>query len=426
MKKVTKHLFLVTLLILMINSSFPRISNAKILYDEVSPYLVETPSQHLLIYNKIGKDANRTVSSEIYVRPCYLTVTEFNTRDTEEVLITTTSFEAFDTSFTILKTDAIYFNGRVNIIFAAEEEQSEFVFFLLKYSEDDGQTWSEDFINLGNSTIEANDFVWFDTAILNNELFLAYSWKQRVIATIRIHTNMIHFNPSTYENTTNIIESSTSFGKDFNLYSYDNKLYVAYTEEKQVKFTYTLDGTTMSSGVSVDPPFKLDFSLVENIPSTVDLSEAEKLYPTIIRWQDGFYVIAQDISNTTLKKVNFYEYFLWGFWIQDIDKQDTITFYNISSPIYDTYYERTPTAALFENNIFLAFERGSSSVQSLQTPEVDFFFTKNGEKWTGNYMGDYTFLFNPATIFAAVTVVIFIFVFIVNFIISKLRKSEKK
>ncbi|MHA1115940.1 MAG: hypothetical protein ACTSRR_10070 [Candidatus Heimdallarchaeaceae archaeon] len=423
MRRAVKKIVLLSIFILLLNAFNPYVAKAKILYHEKSPYFIETsPEQYLLIYTKIGYDADRVVSSEIYARPCYETVTEFKTHDTEEIEITPTTFVINKTSFKVQKTDAIYYNGRTMVLFAIQRNDTDFTYFFMKYSDDDGKTWS-DYVELGNSTVFNKDFVWFDSAILNNELVIFFSYEVKVIVHTRVLTSIVHFDLQTFKNSTEVTSASISLGRDFNLYSYNNLLYITYTEDNLVKLTSTVDGSSFSSGISVGAPFQLDLAdanLTEVVAQDVGL-----LYPSLTRWNDGFYVVAQDISNTTIHKVNRYEMFLWGFWVEDITKEETLEFHNISSPLHDDYYERVPEVTTFKDNVVVATEQGPSVKSSLQTPEIAFFFSKDGYRWTTSYFGVYTFLNNPAIYYFIGTLALFVVVFTVNFIFSKVKKNTK-
>ncbi len=426
MKKVTKYLLLITLFALMLNSTVPRLSSAKVLYSEKHPILISIGREdvsNLLIYNKVGNDSDKIVSSEIYVRLCYPTITQFKIRNTEEILLTTQTFTLNDTKFKVLNYDLIYDKSKtkVDAFFAIENLSSGMLEFFAKTSNDYGRTWS-DFINVTSTSIEAKYFTWFDTAIFNDQIFFAFSWKELYIARFLYHTSLMHLNRDNLALDGEITVASTFLGNDFNFYTYNNRLYIAYTKDQQVILTYTTDEKTFSAGLTVNPPFGLDLATASNVSSTV-LHDAKTLYPTVINWKGRFYVIAQDVSNTTKKSVKYYETFLWGFSVDDINKRDTLNKFNISSPVYDFFYEKTPSVSIYEDTLFLTFERGPSSLSSLQTPEVDFFFTEDATKWTGNYMGKTNFWFHPVTIFVAATLVIFIVALITNFVIYKVKKK---
>ncbi|MHA1867470.1 MAG: hypothetical protein ACTSXD_05335 [Candidatus Heimdallarchaeaceae archaeon] len=420
MRRAVKKIVLFSIFVILLNAFNPYVAKAKILYHENSPHFIETsPEQYLLIYNKIGEDSGRDVSSEIYARPCYLTVTEFKTHDTEEVLITPTKFVINKTLFKVQKIDAFYYNGRTMLVFAIERNDTDFTYFFLQYSDDDGKTWSN-YVVLGNSTAFSKDFVWFDSAVLNDELVLFFSYEVKVIVQTRIFTKMVRYNLQTFENSTDVTSLSISLGSDFNLYAYNNLLYVAYTENNLVKITTTVDGSSFSSGISVGAPFQLD--LTDANLTEVVAHDVGYLYPSITRWNNGFYVVAQDISNTTINKANRYEMFLWGFWIEDLSKQETLEFHNVSSPNHDGYYERAPSVTTFRDNVVVAAEQGPSVESNKQTREIAFYFSKDGFKWTNAYFGIYTFLKNPAVYYFMGTLALFVIVFTVNLIMSKVRK----
>ena len=174
-----------------------------------------------------------------------------------------------------------------------------------------------------------------------------------------------------------------------------------------IRFTYLLeDGINLASATTLEPP----------------VGDTDVLNPTIIFWNDGFYIIGQDRHFTFINQVQLFELHLWGVWIEDVGRDSTIIIYPVLGKSYhDGFYEQRSILSTYEDDLIVVYERGHST-GSGGLPDIGFFFSDDGSQWTTKYLGEMSIFTNIGFIFFVATIGVFIVV-LPSYIFIKKRKK---
>jgi len=400
-----KKLYVIATIMFLIATNLPNVTQAKLIYGYTLARLSEPVNGvYIVVYEKIGYEKDIVILREIHARRCYKTPTVFKTTETDDPLITLGHFTYNDTEYLIKDLATLTINDKVYVFTVVNDTQSKNVSFFATYTNDTGFTWIDMEI-ITNTTVSDTNYKNFDVTYFNNKILLAYSY--RIVK--KNYTQVITINPQTLK-----VEDKTSvsnyFGDDFKLFTYENKMYLVSTDPdngKVVRFTYSADGYNLSNIVTtIQPPYS-------NITS---------FNPTIIRWNNGFYIIGVDQHWGIVQHKALGEYFLWGRWIKDVGQNDTISNYNVlGNKDFDGYYQRDPSASTYAGNIFVVFEEGRSITTGL--PNMNFLFSSDASLWLHEYSGSQSLIANPGIIFAVATVACFAIALPINFYIEKRKKK---
>jgi len=380
-------------------------------------------NEYLLVYKYDTIRNERVVNEEIRARTCKRTATEFQTRDIEETLVMDWRFRADhkfpkreDPPLTVThvanKTALVFYEETAFLFLVAQNLTATDLELFLLYSEDNGAIWS-DLIYL-NITAEINiiNFRWFDASILENEIFVAISDLSR--------TRLVFIDPDAKEISSEE-DSLEYYGRDFELYDYDNKVYIVST----ILPTQGLNATHISLTYIIGTSFYFQRA---NIQAPMQLSEY--FNPSIVFWpkENQFLIIAQDklidVYDLT-QGIFFEEDYLWGVMVSGTD-DTTPEYIDVvkDRETVDGYYRREPSVSIYEEQIFVAFEVGEGRRFGGGFPEVGFGFSTNGETWTASYLGQFTIFNNPGIYFAVAAVGSFVIVLPSYYFYNRYRKRK--
>ena len=413
MKFSKKWLFSI-LIGFIIFSIFPQSTYGVVFYTDYMPNISEgNNEEYVLIYKYDTISNDKVVFEELKSRRCRRTPTEFQTTESDDTLIISWDFVYEGRKIRSNRTDLVYFNSRSYVFIAAHDTASGNLSFFVTYSENNGATW-ENIQWVFNTSVRINYFLEFGVANLGSELFLAYSYKINPSGTVKF-TKILTLDPLSLD--VELSDISTDFyGYDFELYAHENNIYVVSTYEdaftnKSVRLTYT------STGTSFDGP---------TVYLTSPYGLVEYFEPTIVAWNDGFFVAGHDLIEDIYdeaQNITFTEHILWGAYIGNIADDTTITYHTVVKDEAGGYTRKSPSLSTYEGQIFLAFELTEGTKLGGGRPEIVFSFSTNGNTWTDNYMGDFKIYFNPGIFFAIATVVCFAIVLPVYLILSKTKKK---
>jgi hypothetical protein len=413
--KFSKKWLFVILIGFIIFSSLPQSTYGVVFYTDYMPHLSEGNNEEYVLiykYDTISNDA--VVHEEIKSRVCTRTLTEFQTVESDDTLITNWDFVYEERAIESNKTDLMFFNSRSYVFIAAEDTTSGNLSFFATFSDDNGATW-EDIRHVFNSSVKIDYFLEFGVANLTTELFIAYSYKINPSGTVK-RTEILTLDPISLS--VSLSDLSTDFyGDDFELYSHENNIYVvstyedAFDDKRSVRLTSTSTGTSFDGQtVYIDPLYGL----------------AEYFEPSVVAWNDGFFVVAHDLIEDVydeVQNITFTEHILWGAYVGNVADSSSITYHDVVKDEAAGYTRKSPSVSTYEGQIFIAFELTEGTKLGGGRPEVAFSFSTNGDTWTDNFMGGFTIYFNPGIFFAIATIVCFAIVLPVYLVVSKAKKN---
>ncbi len=414
MKFSKKWLFSI-LIGFIIFSTFPQSTYGVVFYTDFMPHISEgNNEEYVLIYKYDTISNDKVVFEELKSRRCRLTPTEFQTAESDDTLIITWDFVYEGREIRSNKTDLVFLNSRSYVFIATKDIASGNLSFFATFSEDNGATW-EDIQWVFNTSVRFDYFIDFAVANIDLDLFLAYSYKINPSGTIKF-TEILTLDPISLDVELSAV-SADYYGDDFELYTHENNTYVvstyedAFTDKSVVRLSYTSTGTSLNGPtVYITPPYGL-----------VDYFE-----PSIVAWNDGFFVVGQDLIEDIydeVQNITFTEHLLWGAYIGNITDDSTITYHTVVKDEAAGYTRKSPSISTYKGQIFVAFELIEGTKLGGGRPEVAFSFSTNGDTWTDNYMGDFKIYFNPGIFFAIATVGCFAIVLPVYLISSKVKKK---
>ena len=115
------------------------------------------------------------------------------------------------------------------------------------------------------------------------------------------------------------------------------------------------------------------------------------------------------LATAVIQQKELGEIFLWGFWIEDVGKENTMSaIHKLGSSKYDGYYEKDASVTVVNGQLFVSCTQDKSSQSQQGYPNIAFFFSTDGVSWTHQFMGTYSLITNPGIIFAIATVGVFI------------------
>ena len=277
--KVQKKLLLIVLVSLVALSSIPRSIQGVDLHADSAASLVEGDNEEYLVvfrYDRISND--RVVEEQIRARLCKRTPTEFQTIDVNDLVVTSKDFEFSDREYSINQTELVYLDGIAYLLLAVEEIASTNLVFFIMTSEDNGLTWSNYRFLTNTSTIFTN-FNWFDAVKTQNQVFIAYSFRltSSINRTMRFFVEKFPLlSPSTIEQT------SVHYGDDFELFNYDNVVYLVSTDPTGLEPFSQVRLTTVSS----------NGMLFSGVTALMGAPENRAAYfnPSVTYWENGFFV----------------------------------------------------------------------------------------------------------------------------------------
>ncbi|MHA1551773.1 MAG: hypothetical protein ACTSQC_07495 [Candidatus Heimdallarchaeaceae archaeon] len=413
MKFSKKWLFSI-LIGFIIFSTFPQTTYGAVFYTDYMPRISEgNNEEYVLIYKQDTISNDRVVFEELKSRRCRKTPTEFQTAESDDTLITLWDFVYEGREIRSNKTDLVYFNSRSYVFIATLDTTSGNLSFFATFTEDNGATW-EAIQWVYNTSVRIDYFIEFGVANIDSDLFIAYSYKLNPSGTVK-QTEILILDPISLDVKLSEV-SADYYGDDFELYTHENNTYVVSTYEdaftnKSVRLTYTSTGTSLNGPTVYITPL---YGLVEYFE------------PTIVAWNDGFFVVGHDYFEDVydeVQNITFTEYILWGAYIGNIADDSTITYHTVVKDEAAGYTRKSPSLSTYEGQIFVAFELTEGTKLGGGRPEVAFTFSTNGNTWTDNYMGDFKIYFNPGIFFAIATVACFAIVLPVYLIVSKTRKN---
>jgi len=400
-----KKLYVIPLIIFLAATTIPNVTEAKIIYGYTIGRLSDPVNGvYIMVYEKIGYEKDQVVLREIHARRCYKTPTEFRTVEMEDPLIITGRFTYNETNYLVKDLAALTLNDKVYTFAVANDSTTKKITFFATYTNDTGFTWSE-IKMIANTSVSDSTYRNFDVAQLGNNIILAYSYQTGILN----HTTVLTIDTQTLT-VKSSVDTNDFFGIDFELLSYDDKIYLVSTNPENsrvVRFTYTTDGYNLSDTISIiQPPY----------------SNITQFDPTITRWKNGFYIIGEDRLWGIVGQKAVSELFLWGRWIKDVGENNTISGYNVlGNKNFDGYFQKDPSANTYEGNVFVVFQEGKSISTGLT--DLNFLFSSDGDLWVHQYSGTSSLIMNPAIMFAVTTVACFAVLLPVNYYLEKKKKK---
>ncbi|MCG3215648.1 MAG: hypothetical protein KAS63_02960 [Candidatus Heimdallarchaeota archaeon] len=420
--KVQKKLLLIVLVSLVALSSIPRSIQGVDLHADSAASLVEGANEEYLVvfrYDRISND--RVVEEQIRARLCKRTPTEFQTIDVNDLVVTSKDFEFSDREYSINQTELVYLDGIAYLLLAVEEIASTNLVFFIMTSEDNGLTWSNYRFLTNTSTIFTN-FNWFDAVKTQNQVFIAYSFRltSSINRTMRFFVEKFPLlSPSTIEQT------SVHYGDDFELFNYDNVVYLVSTDPTGLEPFSQVRLTTVSS----------NGMLFSGVTALMGAPENRAAYfnPSVTYWENGFFVAAHDRRldvYDVVQNISFEEYYLWGAKVEDfgpdgdLATEPTVTSIVVVKEDTDGYYRMDPSVTVYLGEIFIAYTVGEGRRFGGGWPEIGFSFSKDGKTWTNDYLGTFSLFLNPGIYFAIATVGLFVLAMPCLYFYNKFRKGK--
>lgn len=424
--KTSKKLPLILIISMLVLSSIPSGVQAKELYGYYGFAFTEGSNQeYVLVYKKDIIETDIIQDRELYSRRVYKTPTEFRTEyEEDDVKISQLEYEIEDHEYLIMNTSLVTLNSFVYLVVAARNLTSNKLVIFATFTEDNGDSWYKfstetelatlDFTCILTSDVSYTSFYCFDTVAFQGNITFVYTFRDG----IRRNSTIVSFDPTglpykmadeQLNEDEYTIKDAYYMGQDFDLYEHDGRIYVVYTDfiRGYIRFTYLLeDGINLASATTLEPP----------------VGDTDTLNPTIIFWNDGFYIIGQDRHFTFVNQVQLFELHLWGVWIEDVGRDSTIIIYPVLGKSYhDGFYEQRSILSTYEDDLIVVYERGHST-GSGGLPDIGFFFSDDGSQWTTKYLGEMSIFANLGFIFFVATIGVFIVVLPSYIFIKKSKK----
>jgi hypothetical protein len=392
--KLNKKSVYIILLSVLVFSSIPNYTLAIETFADYFPLLTEAnDGEYMLVYERDFISNEVVYDQELRSRTIRQTPTEFQTIEIDDTTISKWDIEYDDVTISINHTALIKFGDTMYLLAAAEESIDGNLTFIATETEDNGATW-EDWVFVQNTTLAFDAFYNFDVTHRGSNLYMAYSYNQAGDKTQVIQIDPISFNVLSET------QASNYFGYDFKLYAYSDRVYITSTEpllKDQVRVTYTLTGNGFEG-----PTLLID----------APQQKTEEFNPTMVRWNDGFFLAAQDMLTDEFnpaQNITFDEFFLWGAWFEDVDEPGSLVMHNVVKNVADGYFRKDPSLSVYEGRIFLSYQVGEGSrFGSGGTPDVTFAFSNDAQTWTTQFIGNISIILNPGAYFVIATLGCFI------------------
>ena len=413
-------------------TSIPNYTSAIVTYADLGPVTVEgSNGEYVMVFVQDTISNEVSVEQNIKSRTMRRLPTEFQIEEINDTEILSETFEFNGTEYYTNQTDVAYLNGFCYLFIAAEDLTTNNVTFLALKSDNNGVSWSEPTLILNTSIIYGEDsYFCFDLVTKGSELVLGYGYGfEQILGNETYYltsADVLEIDPDTL-NVTDSFFIGSGFGKDFEFYNYNDDILVIYTEESGLVHTVEfeeLDDTysTVATIGSFEPPYDV-LSIMK---------------PTVTYWLGQFYMIAQDNLTDVIdvgQDIVKSETFLWGksfevtqglFGLEAIAGtiQDHVIIKDQDN--FDGYYRREPSLSVYEDRLFLTFIVGRGDrFGGKGWPGVAFAFSADGDTWTSNFLGDYSFFMNLGTYFIIGTVGLFAIVYPSYLVYTKRIKGKK-
>ncbi|NPD88933.1 MAG: hypothetical protein HGN29_09415 [Asgard group archaeon] len=382
---------------------------------------------YLMLYKHNLIRNERIANAEIKARICERTPTEFKTIEEDDASIMNWQFTpeykfperenpVIDYTHNTTQTAFIYYNEISYLFIASENLTSHYLEFFLLYSEDNGETWS-DLVFLNYTQILFSRYIWFDVTVVEHEfqekLYLACSYTGD-------NTYLLYIDPVTLEVDTEEL-ANNYFGDDFDIFRHDDLVYLVSTKlsniplfnATEIRFTYLFETDSLYFGEIV----------IEAPDQRTDL-----YYPSLTFWDNQFLIVAQDRLLDVYdaeQGIEFEEFYLWGVLIDDMaDTNPSYITVIKGNDEPDGYYRMLPSVTVYEENIFIAYLAGEGVRFGGGRPNVDFIFSTDGDVWTSQYMGQFSFFLNPGVYFAFAVVGCFAIVLPSYYFYNRYKKGK--
>lgn len=425
--KTSRKLPLIMIISMLVLSSIPSGVQALKIYGYYGFAFTEGNDQeYVLVYKKDIVETDIVQDREIYSRRIYKTPTEFRTEyEEDDVKISQLEFEIDDHKYFIMNTSLVKHNEVVYLMVAARDLTSNKLVIYATYTEDNGNSWQKfsteteigtlDYTSIITSDISFTSFYCFDSVVFQGNITLVYTFRDG----IRGNSTIVSFNPDLTSLEFKMANEQLGeneytkkdayyMGLDFDLHEHEDRIYVVYSDVRgYIRFTYLLeDGVNLARATIIDPP----------------VGDTDIFNPTLVFWNDGFYIIGQDKHSTFVNQVQLFELHLWGVWIEDVGRETTM----VENPIigknyHDGFYEQKSLLTTYLDDLVVVYERGDSS-KGGGLPDIGFFFSDDGEQWTTKYLGDMSLFKNIGFIFFVATIGVFIVVLPSYIFIKKSKK----
>ena len=426
--KLKKNIVFLIIGILIVTVFAPQTSQAVDTYSSSNALLTPVKDgDYLLVYKHNLIRNERIANAIIKARICERTPTEFKTIEEDDVEIMNWLFTpeykfptredpSIEYTHTANQTALVYLDEITYLFVASENTTSSYLEFFMLYSEDNGATWS-DLIFLNYTQILFSRFIWFDVSYIEHDfqdmLYLACSYTED-------NTLILYIDPDTLE----VAEESATdeyLGEDFDLFAFEDRIYIASTilplttleNATDIRFTFTDNGDSIYFGDVVIPAPE---------------QRTDLYYPSLTYWDNQFLIVGQDRLLDVYdaeQGIQFEEFYLWGVQIEDIT--DTTPSYMTiikGTDEIDGYFRMLPQVTTYEDNIFLLYIAGQGSRFGGGYPNIDFAFSTNGEVWTSQYMGQFSFFLNPGVYFAFGVIGCFAIVLPTYYFYTKFKKGK--
>lgn len=425
LKKILVFLIVGSFIVTLIN---PQTTQAIDTYFSTNVLLSPvSDGEYLMLYKHNLFRNERIANAVITARICERTPTEFKTIEEDDVAVMNWLFTPeykfpqnedpiIDYTHAANKTAFVYYDGISYLFIASENLTSHYLEFFLVYSEDNGVSWS-DLVFLNYTQISFSRYIWFDVEVIEHEfqekLYLACSYTGD-------NTLLLYVDPVTLEVDTEE-PANNYFGDDFDLFRHEDFVYLVSTKlidiplfnATEIRFTYLFDTDTLYFGevVIAAPEQRTDI-----------------YYPSVTFWEGQFLIVAQDRLLDIFdaeQGIEFEEFYLWGALIDDI-ADTTPSYMTVVKSVDDVdgFYRMSPRVTTYEDNIFIAFLAGEGARFGGGNPDVDFIFSTDGDIWTSQYMGQFSFFLNPGVYFAFGVVGCFAIVLPTYYFYNRYKKGK--
>ena len=423
--KTSKKLPLIMIISMLVLSSIPSGVQALKIYGYYGFAFTEGNDQeYVLVYKKDVVETDIVQNREIYSRRVYKTPTEFRTEyEEDDVKISQLEFEIEDHNYFIMNSSLVKHNEVVYLMVAARDLTTNKLAIFATYTEDNGNSWQKfstetetgtlDYTCILTSDISYTSFYCFDSVVFQGNITFVYTFRDG----IRVNSTIVSFDPTNLEakmadeqldEDEYTSKDAEYMGLDFDLYEHEGRIYVVYSDvrRKHIKFTYLKeDGVNLAEATIIEPP----------------VGDTNILNPSIVFWNEGFYIIGQDKHSTIVEQAMLFEIHRWGVWIEEVGSDSPIVISKIGKALHDGFYEQKSLLSTYKDNLIAVYERGDSSLGG-GLPDIGFFFSDDGEQWTTKYLGEMSLFTNLGFIFFVATIGVFIVVLPSYIFIKKSKK----
>ena len=413
-------------------TSIPDKSSAIITYAEFGPVTIEgSNGEYLMVFKQYTISNEVSVHQAIKSRTMRRLPTEFQIEEINDTEIIEETFDYNGRTYFINQTDVVVQDGTAYLLLATWDQTSDNVTFFALTSENNGVSWSDPILIYNTSVVYSDDTYYsFDAIEKDDYLVLGYGYKAEVnISGIIFEVavaDVLEINANTLIVTSNYTINS-GYGLDFEFYNYNGDILVIYTDNPGIAGTVQFD--------ELDDSYAIVSSIATFSPPE---NRLKLLKPTVTYWLGLFYVVAQDNLTDVVDAVQGTikrESFLWGksfkvtqgfFGLEVVENSIKNRVIIKAQDNFDGYYRRDPSITVYENRLFLTFIVGRGSrFGGRGYPGVAFAFSADGDTWTNNFLGEYSFFMNLGTYFVIGTVAVFAVSYPSYLVYSKGIKGKK-